>query len=137
MTMADTESKSLKAKEKPEVTAPGEQLRPGLVFTPAVDILENENAIKLFADMPGVNANNLSIDLNENILTLAGDVEAPEQAGEVDLLREYRTGRYFREFRLSQVINQGKIDAELKDGVLSLTLPKVEKAKPRKIEVRG
>jgi len=135
--MADTESKSLQAKEKPEVTAPGEQLRPGLVFTPAVDILENENAIKLFADMPGVNANNLSIDLNENILTLAGDVEAPEQAGEVDLLREYRTGRYFREFRLSQVINQGKIDAELKDGVLSLTLPKVEKAKPRKIEVRG
>jgi len=137
MTMADTESKSLQAKEKPEVTAPGEQLRPGLVFTPAVDILENESAIRLFADMPGVNANHLSIDLNENILTLAGDVEAPEQAGEVDLMREYRTGRYFREFRLSQGIDQGKIDAELKDGVLSLTLPKAEKAKPRKIEVRG
>lgn len=135
--MSDTESKSIQAKEKAEVTAPGEQLRPGLVFTPAVDILENETAIKLFADMPGVNTKNLTIDLNENVLTLAGDVEAPEKGGEVELLREYRTGRYFREFRLSQVIDQSKIDAELKDGVLSLTLPKIEKAKPRKIEVRG
>lgn len=135
--MADTESKSLQAKGKAEVTTPGEQLRPGLVFTPAVDILEDENSIRLFADMPGVNAKNLSIDLNESVLTLAGDVEAPEKEGEVDLLREYRTGRYFREFKLSQVIDQSKIDAELKDGVLHLTLPKVEKANPRKIEVRG
>lgn len=135
--MSDTESKAIQAKEKAEVTAPGEQLRPGLVFTPAVDILENETSIKLFADMPGVNSKNLSIDLNESVLTLVGDVEAPEKSGEVELMREYRTGRYFREFRLSQVIDQGKIDAELKDGVLSLTLPKVEKAKPRKIEVRG
>jgi HSP20 family molecular chaperone IbpA len=137
MTMADLESKSLQAKEKSEVTAPGEQLRPGLVFTPAVDILETENSIRLFADMPGVTSQNLSIDLNDNVLTLAGDVEAPEKSGEVDLLREYRTGRYFREFRLSQVIDQSKIDAELKDGVLRLVLPKIEKAKPRKIEVRG
>jgi len=93
--------------------------------------------LKLFADMPGVNAKNLAIDLNENVLTLSGDVESQDKSGEVDLLREYRTGRYFREFRLSQVIDQGKIEAELKDGVLSLILPKVEKAKPRKIEVRG
>ncbi|RJR40978.1 MAG: Hsp20/alpha crystallin family protein [Desulfobacteraceae bacterium] len=135
--MADTESRSLQAKEKAEVTAPGEDIRPGLVFTPAVDILENEKELKLFADMPGVNAKNLTIDLNENVLTLSGDVEAPDRSDEVDLLREYRTGRYFREFRLSQVIDQRKIEAELKDGVLSLILPKVEKAKPRKIEVRG
>jgi HSP20 family molecular chaperone IbpA len=137
MIMADMESRSLQAKEKAEVTAPGEDIRPGLVFTPAVDILENEKELKLFADMPGVNAKNLTIDLNENVLTLSGDVESQDKPGEVDLLREYRTGRYFREFRLSQVIDQGKIEAELKDGVLSLILPKVEKAKPRKIEVRG
>ncbi len=131
------ESKSLQAKEKAEVTSPGEQLRPGLVFTPAVDILETENEIKVLADMPGVSPGSLSIDLNENVLTLAGDVEPPEKQGEMDLIREYRTGRYFREFRLSHMIDQAKIDAELKDGVLSLRLPKVEKAKPRKIEVRG
>lgn len=135
--MVDAESKSLQARGKAEVTAPGEELRPGLVFTPAVDILETENAVKIFADMPGVNAKNLNIDLNENVLTLSGDVENPEKAEENDLLREYRIGRYFREFRLSQMINQSRINAEMKDGVLSVELPKVEKAKPRKIEVKG
>lgn len=135
--MAEMESKSLQAKEKAQVSAPGEQLRPGLVFTPAVDILETEKEITIAADVPGVKAKSLSIDLNDSVLTFSGDVEPPENEGEVVLLREFRTGRYFREFRLSQVIDQAKIGAELKDGVLKLTLPKVEKAQPRKIAVKG
>jgi len=84
-----------------------------------------------------VKPSHLSIDLKENVLSLGGDVEAPEGPNEVDLLREYRTGRYFREFSLSQVVDQSKIDAELKDGVLHLRLPKVEKATPRKITVKA
>jgi len=135
--MADTESKSLQAKEKATVATPGEQLRPGPVFTPAVDILETEKEITILADVPGVQAKSLSIDLNDSVLTFSGDVDTPEKDEEADLLREYRTGRYFREFRLSQVIDQGKIDAELKEGVLRLRLPKVEKAQPRKIAVKG
>jgi len=134
---AETESKSLQAKEKAPVATPGEQLRPGPVFAPAVDILETEKAITILADVPGVKSKGLSIDLNDSVLTFSGEVEVPEKDGEVDLLREYRTGRYFREFRLSQVIDQGKIDAELKEGVLKLTLPKIEKAQPRKIAVKG
>jgi HSP20 family molecular chaperone IbpA len=133
--MADVKGKALQVKEKAEVTAPAEQTRPGLVFTPAVDIFETEKEITLLADMPGVKAEELNIDLHENVLTLAGDVSAPEGADEVDVLREYNTGKYYRQFTLSQVIDQQKIKAEMKDGVLRLGLPKVKSAMPRKIEV--
>jgi HSP20 family molecular chaperone IbpA len=135
--MAETDSKALQVKEKAEVTTPAEQTRPGLVFTPAVDIFETEKEITLLADMPGVKSEDLNIDLRENMLTLDGDAKSPEGAGEVDVIREYRTGKYYRQFTLSQVIDQTKIDAELKDGVLRLRLPKVEAATPRRIAVKS
>jgi HSP20 family protein len=135
--MTDSESKALQAKEKAEVTAPAEQTRPGLSFTPAVDIFETEKDLTLLADMPGVKAGDLNIDLRESVLTLDGDVKPPEGDAEVDVIREYRTGKYYRQFTLSQVIDQAKIDAELKDGVLHLRLPKVEAATPRKIAVKS
>ena len=88
--MMDAENKALQAKEKAEVTASAEQTRAGLVFTPAVDIFETEKEITLVADMPGVKADKLSIDLHENVLTLDGDAQLPESADEVDVLREYQ-----------------------------------------------
>jgi len=121
--MADRESKALQVKEKREVTRPAEQTRPGLVFTPAVDIFETDKEITLVADIPGVKADDLNIDLHDSVLTLEGDVTAPEGPDEVDVLREYRTGKYYRQFTLSHVIDQSKIEAELKEGVLRLRLP--------------
>lgn len=135
--MADTESRALQAKEKAEVTTPAEQTRPGAVFTPAVDIFETDKEITLLADMPGVKADSLNIDLHENVLSLDGDVESPEGADEADVIREYRTGKYYRQFTLSQMIDQSKIEAAMKDGVLRLSLRKVEAATPRKIAVKG
>lgn len=135
--MAESESKSLQAREKAEVASPAEHLQAGPVFSPAIDIFETEKEITLLADMPGVKASNLNIDLKDNVLTLNGEVESPEGSEEMEILREYRTGRYVREFTLSQLIDQSKINAELKDGVLHLKLPKVEKAKPKKIEVKS
>lgn len=135
--MTDSQTKALQAKQKSELTTPAEQTRPGPVFTPAVDIFETEREITLLADMPGVKSGDLDIDLHDNVLSLDGDVKAPEGANEVDVLREYRTGKYYRQFTLSQMIDQSKIDAELKDGVLRLRLPKVEAATPRKIAVKS
>jgi HSP20 family molecular chaperone IbpA len=135
--MADKEKKKLQAKEKAEVSTPAEQTRPGPTFTPAVDIFETDQQITLLADMPGVKAKDLAVDLRENTLTLAGDVESPEGEKEEEVLREYRTGNYYRQFTLSDAIDQSKIDAALKDGVLRLTLPKVEKAAPRTIPVKA
>lgn len=134
--MADTENKALQAKEKLEITGQAEQSRPGLVFNPTVDIFETDSEITLMADIPGAKAEDLNIDLHDSLLTLEVDVKSPEGPDEEDILREYRTGKYFRQFRLSQVIDQSKIDAELKDGVLGLRLPKVEAATPRRISVR-
>jgi HSP20 family protein len=133
--MTDKESKALQAKEKREIPSPAEQTTPGPVFAPLVDIFETDREIMLLADMPAVKAKDLSIDLHENILTLTGSVAAPEAKDEVDVIREYRTGKYYRQFALSEVIDQAKIEAQLHDGVLRLKLPKVEHAKPRKIMV--
>jgi HSP20 family molecular chaperone IbpA len=134
--MVESETKALKAKEKRVVSVPAERTKPGPTFTPAVDIFETDREITLVADIPGVKADSLDIDLRDNVLTLVGEVEAPEGQGEVDVLREYDTGKYLREFTLSEMIDQSKIEAELKDGVLRLTLPKVEAVSPRKVTVK-
>lgn len=129
--------KELQAKEKSQVQTKGETTKPGLQFTPAVDIFESDKDITLLADMPGVVAEELSIDLRDNTLTLEGDVAPFETAGEKKVMAEFEVGKYWRQFTLNEVIDQSKIEAKLKDGVLRLILPKVEKAQPRKIKVNA
>jgi len=134
--MAETASKELKARDKQEVTSPAEPTRPGLYFTPDVDIFENDTEITLLADLPGVRPDQLTIDLREDVLTLAGDVSPISAAGEEPVYTEYQTGTYYRQFTLSEVVDQQNISAALHDGVLRLRLPKVAKATPRAIEVQ-
>ena len=129
------ETKDLKVKEKQELQTSSEQTKPGLVFTPDVDIFESENEITMLADMPGVTSDNIAIDLNEGVLTLTGDVKPWEGADETDVMVEFEIGKYYRQFTLSEIIDQERIEAKLENGVLRLTLPKAEKAKPRKITV--
>jgi HSP20 family molecular chaperone IbpA len=130
------ESKEMQVKEKQEVAAPAEQTSPGLVFTPAVDIFETDKEITLLADMPGVSPDDISIDLREGVLTLSGDVKPWEGSDESDVRIEFEIGKYYRQFTLSEVIDQAKIEAKLEDGVLRLVMPKAEKAMPRRIEVK-
>jgi len=128
--------KDIQKSEKPGVPAALEQTRPGPVYTPATDIFENDNSITVLADMPGVSAQDLMIDLRERVLTLTGRVSARESPNESDVLREYQSGTFFRQFTLSETIDEAKIDAKLTEGVLRLELPKIEKARPRQIAVR-
>ena len=129
------DSKELQVKDKQEVAAPAEQTRPGVVFTPDVDIFENDKQITLLADMPGVASDDITIDLNDSVLSISGEVKPFEDKSESDVLVEFEIGRYSRQFTLSEVIDQTKIEAKHEDGVLRLNLPKAEKAIPRQIAV--
>jgi HSP20 family protein len=128
--------KELKPKVKEEVPAKAERVRPGRVFLPAVDIFETPEAITVVADMPGVPGDKVTLDLRENHLTIQGEIIPPMGADETMLVQEYLTGDYQREFHLGAMIDQARIEATMKNGVLRLRLPKSEKAKPRKIEVK-
>ncbi|HSB07642.1 MAG TPA: Hsp20/alpha crystallin family protein [Thermodesulfobacteriota bacterium] len=128
--------KEIELKEKKELKpTAGEGTRPGPLFIPAVDILEDPGGITILADMPGVDGKNVDIDLKDNQLTITGRIDPVEGEKEVSLYKEFLYGDYFRQFALSYVIDQNKITAKMEDGVLRLILPKVEKMKPQKIKV--
>lgn len=128
--------KEMQAREKMEMKSPAEGTRDVPMFIPAVDIYESEDALVLVADMPGVGSDNVSIDIRDNQLTLRGTIQLEPGDKERLLLQEYGVGDYFREFALGRTIDQAKIEASMKDGVLTLTLPKADIVKPRKITVK-
>jgi HSP20 family protein len=123
----------LKKKSESDISTAAEITREGPVYTPRVDIWENEQELTLTADIPGVEPGELEIDLRDNTLTIMGKVK-PEQDRRY-IVKEFGVGNYYRQFTLSEVIDQEKIAAHVKDGVLTLTLPKVEKAMQRKIQI--
>ena len=126
----------MELKEKQEIKkSAGEGTRPGPVFIPAADILENQNELVVLADMAGVDSKNVDIDLRDNQLTITGRIDRIENASEVSLYKEFNWGDYIRQFTLSEVIDQAKITAKMENGVLRVTLPKVEKVKPQKVKV--
>ena len=126
----------LKPQAKEEAPTKGERVRPGRVFLPAVDIFETPQALVLVADMPGVKGDGVTLGLKENVLTIHGQVSPPPEK-ETLLSQEYALGDYYREFQVGELIDKDKIEATVKNGVLTLTLPKAEKAKPRRIEVKS
>ncbi len=101
---------------------------------PPVDIYETENALKVVADVPGVSKEDLDVRVENGILTIQGK-PMHTTLGE-PLYTEFELVNYYRQFELSDKVDQENITADLKNGVLYLTLPKAEKAKPRKIEIK-
>jgi len=134
--MNSRENQELTVRDKAALNRSTEQTMAGAVFTPDVDIFETDREITLLADIPGVKPENLSIDLRDDVLTISGETDNFRSAGQVDIIAEYESGKYYRQFTLSEMIDQAKIDAKLNDGVLRLTLPKVAKAAPRRITVK-
>jgi HSP20 family protein len=105
--------------------------------TPLIDIHEGPDGLVLEADLPGASENNLSIQLEDNVLTLHARVPSTLPEGARALHEEYRAADYFRSFILSDEVERSKITAELKNGVLRLNLPKAERAKTRRIEIKS
>lgn len=105
------------------------------VLRPVVDIFENGEAIELYADVPGVNEEGLSVEVDGKTLTVQGDIQIDMPKEMRSLYADVRATRYQRAFSLSDELDTGGIRAELNDGVLAVTIPKKEEVRPRKIEV--
>ena len=110
--------------------------RPEPTLLPPVDITEDSNGITLMADLPGVDEKELSINVDGRTLTLDAPLRLGEANSLVSVYTEVRANHYRRSFELSSELDTSKVDASLKDGVLTLRLPKLEQAKPRRIEVK-
>jgi HSP20 family protein len=124
------------AKEKQPVEGQ-EKTRAGRFFLPQVDIYEFGDSIKLWADMAGVKESDVNITLKDGVLTITGTVSTNVYEKLSPLYTEYNVGNYFRQFELNEAIDDQRIAALMKNGVLELTLPKGERAQPRQIEVKA
>ena len=122
--------------EQPADSVQGEMARDVTTYVPRVDILENDNEIVLYADMPGVEKDNLDVHFEDRQLTIHGKVEL-RQSDLNFVGGEYGIGDFYRTFAIGEAIDAEKISAEIKHGVLTLYLPKAASAKPRKIAVKA
>src|SRR5690242_20993933 len=129
-------AQELQVQKKREFENRGETTIPARLFVPAADIYEGEHNLMVILEMPGVEKKNVNVRVEDGVLNVEGRLELAKYQGLQPLYTEYNIGHYARSFRLSSKIDQSKIAAEMKDGVLSLTLPKVEEAKPRSEERR-
>jgi HSP20 family protein len=126
----------LQVQQKRELEKKEETTIPARVFLPNADISETDDALNVVLEMPGVEKNSVEVRVEDGVLKIDGRLDFSKYQGLQPLYTEYNVGHYSRSFRLSNKIDQNKIGAELKDGVLSLVLPKVEEAKPRTIQVK-
>jgi HSP20 family molecular chaperone IbpA len=122
-----------KQEQKHDVAQP-ERIWEGQAFIPRVDIVETADELLLVADLPGVRPDDLNIRFENGELALHGKV-LPRNANADFLLNEYRVGDFHRAFTISESIDSTRIAASLKNGVLTVHLPKAEKAKPKRIAV--
>ena len=105
-------------------------------FLPTADIFETEDALTVVLEMPGVDRKNIDVHVDNGVLLIEGRIDFSKYEGLQPVYSEYNIGPFRRSFRISSRIDQDKIRAEMRDGVITLTLPKAEEAKPRRIEVR-
>ncbi|MEW5800739.1 MAG: Hsp20/alpha crystallin family protein [bacterium] len=105
----------------------------GRYLIPPVDIYESPEGLTVIADLPGVDKDNTEIRVDDNILTIQG--KSGHRAPGDPVYTEFALLNFFRQFQLSEMVNQEKISADLKNGTLVIHMPKVEKAKPKKITI--
>ena len=122
----------LSVRRKQEVSGE-ERTRPGRTYIPDVDICETKDAMWLWADVPGVDEQSLEVKLADGVLSIEGAVALQEYQDLTPIYTEYNIGNYTRRFTVSSDIDADRIKARVTNGVLTLELPKAERAKPRRI----
>lgn len=106
-------------------------------WRPAVDTYEEGNNIVIKAELPGVKKEDITIDVKDNVLTLKGERSAESEVKEENYYRrEQSYGKFFRAFTLPDAVDPSRIEANCKDGVLKISIPKAEKAKTKKIDIK-
>lgn len=121
---------------KPEKTEyAGERTVPGKYYIPKTDIVETEKSLIVTMDVPGVKKENVNIMLENNVLDVDAKIDFSSYESLNPVYTEYNVGHYARRFTVSNIFDTEKIDADLSDGVLTLTLPKAPEAQPRKIQI--
>ena len=126
----------LQVQQKRELEKKEETTVPVRIFLPTADIYETQDALTVTLEMPGVEKDKVEVSVEDGVLKVEGRLDFSKYQGLQPLYTEYNVGNYSRSFRLSGKIDQSSISAELKDGVLSLVLPKVQEAKPRTIQLK-
>ena len=130
-----TNGKPLEVQEKKELQTKGEKTVPARYYVPNTDIRETEDALEVVMEVPGVDRKDIDIKLEEDRLIVEARIEQAKYDGMEPLYTEYNVGHFTRRFALSHLIDQQQIGATLNDGVLTLTLKKMQQAKPRRIEI--
>jgi len=114
-----------------------EKTRQGRHFMPHVDICEYGDVLRLWADMPGVSDKDAEVILKDNTLTIAGTISPQRYEKLSPIYTEYNVGNYYRQFALHEHIDEARIKARMRNGVLEVELPKRAELQPRKIEVQA
>jgi HSP20 family protein len=127
---------ALQPQQTQEVNATRQHGEPTQYYTPLVDIYETKDAFIFRADLPGVTADNLDISYEDGVLTIEGKVQPHQTEGQRAVWQEYGVGGFYRQFTLNTPVQSDAIQANLKNGELTLTVPKAEHAKVRKIDVK-
>ena len=128
-------AQELAVHQKQELANKEEKTIPGRHFIPTTDIFETDEALTVIMEMPGVEKKNVSIALENDLLNVEGQIDFSNYQGMDPVYTEYNVGHYARRFTLSGKVDRDNISAQLEDGVLTLTLPKVKEAMPRRISV--
>ncbi len=133
--MKEKDKKEITVQEKKEVQTFSEPTVPGKKYLPATDIVETDQELLVYMDMPGVSKDKLKVRIEKNVLGIDGEINSEPYSKLKPLYTEYNIGHFSRSFELSNQIDQGGIKASMNDGVLLLTLPKVPEKQPQMIAV--
>ena len=129
-------SQELSVQQKKELSSKEEKTVPAKYYVPNADIHETEEALTVVMEIPGVEKKDVSVKLENGVLSIEGRVDFSNYEGLEPVYSEYNIGHYARAFTLSNKVDQDGIGAELEDGVLTLTLRKVKEALPKHIPIR-